>query len=656
MADVYLAHDSVLDIEVALKVPRPAYASRPYFREQFLHEARALARLDHPSICGIYDYGCVGEVPYLSMQRIHGDPLADYRPSGPSWLEPGDALSLCHTLALALALAHGQGVIHRDLKPGNVLVKPDGQPILTDFGLALRLDRADALLPGPEDVVGTLAYMAPEQVDVRIAPLGPGCDIHALGVIFYKLLTGQRPFPSHDRRELTEQILTATPVPPSQLRPGLPAELDRVCLRALAKRARDRFVSMEEFAEALAHCLAGLSAGAHGPAAGATRPLVSRDAFRFTFAGYGTAAPPAASFRDRIYLDVGNDLRAGVLDHHHLVMSTASTTRLVLNRPDLLDAIVAPRRREGDPFIVVTHAFPDIDAAAATFLAIEYLASGRFPEGADLLARYVDRMDEGYPGMSLDQPFTLYAAYQVLANRPPAGAAAGSAEAWQQALVEGVRLVGYVLEQAGRAGTSLETVDAFAGPGLFRDEEREAVRADIRRYETKLADPACRARVVSLRLPGRFGGREAVETLLVRDVQNEYDPARCLFFKNWARTDARRSADGKGFVALAVFLSEGPGQRRRAILSVTADSRVSLRGLGARLDEAEAARRRQLYGDDDRVRDPDTKALKPCRSGYANADPWYDGRAHGYTIVDAPREGTVLTADEIEDILLRYGA
>jgi hypothetical protein len=411
---------------------------------------------------------------------------------------------------------------------------------------------------------------------------------------------------------------------------------------------------MEEFAAALAQILTRLAQPSAEATWTAARPLVDRGAVRFEFVGLGAVAPPSASFRDRLYLDVGNDLRPGVLDHHQLVMSTASATRLVLSRPDLIDSIVAPRRREDDPFTLITHQFPDLDSTAAAFLAVEYLATGRFPEGADLLALYIDRVDEGYPGMSLDRPFTLYAAYQELVTRPSADDSGPAAA--RQSMTNGLRLVGYVVEQAGRTRVPLEEVDAFACPGLFRVEEREAVREDIRRYEHKLADPRCLARTAVLRLPGRFREPEEVEALLVRDVQNADDPERCVFFKDWARTDARRSASGKGFVALAVFMSEGAQQKRRCILSVTPDSRASLRGLGALMEQAEGRRRAELYGVDGRVRDRATGAVLPPRPGYGNADPWYDGRAHGYTIVDAPQSGTVLTADEIEAAFLEFGA
>jgi hypothetical protein len=145
------------------------------------------------------------------------------------------------------------------------------------------------------------------------------------------------------------------------------------------------------------------------------------------------------------------------------------------------------------------------------------------------------------------------------------------------------------------------------------------------------------------------------ETLLVRDVQNLDDPQRCMYFKDWARSDGEHCPNRKGFIGLSVFMSEGPRSVRRCILSVTRDSGASLRGLGTLLDRAESERRAEVHGSDDRVTDPATGAARSPRPGYDNADPWYDGRAHGYTIVDAPRSGTLLTADEIEAIFVRFG-
>jgi hypothetical protein len=181
------------------------------------------------------------------------------------------------------------------------------------------------------------------------------------------------------------------------------------------------------------------------------------------------------------------------------------------------------------------------------------------------------------------------------------------------------------------------------------------VRADLERYRRKLADPRCRARRVRLRLPGEFGGQSEAETLLVRDAQNTADPEACLFFKDWARTDAEHSPGGKGFVGLSVFVSESAREVRRCILSVTPGSGVTLKGLGELLDRAESERRQQVYGVDDRVTDPASGQPLAPRSGWGNADPWYDGRGHGYTIVDAPRSGTLLGAEAIEDVFVRFG-
>jgi hypothetical protein len=258
-------------------------------------------------------------------------------------------------------------------------------------------------------------------------------------------------------------------------------------------------------------------------------PPVRRDAVRFAFVGYGERAP--ADVRDCLFLDVGGDLRPGVIDHHHLVASSGSTARMVLERPDLVAAAVSPDRRADDPFTVVLHERPDLDAVASAFLAVAHLADGRPPSGAEALVRYVDRVDEGSLGLTLANPFSLYSAYRRLADRPqPPGG--GEAENWQGRVRAGLELVGYVLRRAEETGTPLPDVDAIACPGLFGPEDRAAVRADIERYERKLNDPRTRARVVRLRLPGRAGGAAEVEALLVRDVQNEDDPERCLFFKD----------------------------------------------------------------------------------------------------------------------------
>ncbi len=384
------------------------------------------------------------------------------------------------------------------------------------------------------------------------------------------------------------------------------------------------------------------------------RPLVGRDALRFAFVGMGDHAPPDGGPGDRLYLDTGNDLRPGVIDHHQLTAYNGSTTGLVLVHPELIDGAVVPRRRRDDPFTLIVHEQPDLDCVASAYLAAAYLTTHSFPGGAEALGHYVDKVDEGLLGLTLSNPLALYAAYSRLADNLGTDAGKSNPERWRAGVEGGMRLIDHVLAEV-RGGKALPEVDAFTCPGLLGDEDRQAVRDDIQRYGRKLLDPRTRARQARLRLPGQYGGQTVVEALLVRDVQNADDPERVLFFKDWARSDARRAGNGRGFVALSVFMTESARQARRCVLSVVPDSGAALRGLGTLLDQAEADRRRHLYGVDDRAIDPATGAARVPRPGYANADPWYDGRAHGFTIVDAPRGGTLLTADEIEAIFLRFG-
>jgi serine/threonine protein kinase len=666
MGTVYRAHDDVLDLDVALKVPHPELMEEEIHRDRFLHEARAAVRLVHPNLCRVLDVGVCQGTHYLAMDFIPGQPL-----SRSGRRSPAEAARLIQTLAVALAYAHAQGVIHRDLKPSNILMTPDAglsqtvtlgaaaqspdveRPVITDFGLALRINSQDKRLTQPGATPGTPYYMAPEQFQPTLGQPGPGVDIYSLGVILYELLTGEVPFPAHDLYTLMDQVVHQPPSPPSRRIAGLDPAFEAACLRALAKRPEDRFRTMEEFAAALAGETPSLLS--RSAIAVPHRVTVSRDRIRFVFVGYGERAPAQTARRDRLFLDVGNDLRAGVIDHHHQASASGSTAGLVLRLPDLVAGAVNPLRKPDDPFTVVLHEQPDLDGLAAAYLSIAYLTTGAFPPGAEVLARYVDRVDDGSLGMSLANPFSLYAAFKCLANRLLRHSWNSNQERWQELVRRGLEVVDHVVRMVAEKHVSLPGVDAFATPGLFTDEDRADVLRDINRYHAKLQDPWCKAQQATLHLPGQYGGTVEVESLRVRDVQNVDDPERCMFFKDWARTDAKSCPNGKGFVALSVFMSEGPGHVRRCILSVTPESGASLRGLGELLDAAESERRWQVFGVDDRVTDPSTGDARVPRPGYTNADPWYDGRAQGYTIVDAPRGGTLLTADEIEAIFLKFG-
>ena len=256
MGTVYLVRDTQLHRQVALKVPhvRPGDADgKPDQRVlgRFYREAHAAAILRHPNLCPVYDVGQIDGIPYLTMAYIRGRPLSRYidrtRPLSPRWVAV-----LVRKLALALQAAHDKGVIHRDMKPSNVMISAGRQPMIMDFGLAWRLDRGDTdeRLTRLGLVLGTPAYMSPEQLSGRVEEIGPRCDVYSLGVIFYELLTGRCPFEGPEAVVLGK-VLFVEPERPTSHRPDLDPRLEAICLKAMAKRDDERYATMSELAAAL---------------------------------------------------------------------------------------------------------------------------------------------------------------------------------------------------------------------------------------------------------------------------------------------------------------------------------------------------------------------------------------------------------------------
>jgi serine/threonine protein kinase len=249
MGTVYLAYDTHLDRRVALKVPHAAPGEATHELERFDREVRAAAVIHHPNICPVYDHGQIDGIYYLTMAYIKGRPLSALidrdRPLPQRWVA-----AAVHKLALALAEAHARGVIHRDLKPTNVMVAAKRNLVILDFGLAWRVGAEEARLTKAGAILGTPAYMSPEQFSGDAAVIDPRCDIYSLGVIFYELLTARRPYEG-TTAAVMGQILFRDPEPPSSYRPDLDARLEAICLKAMAKKAEDRFASMVELAAAL---------------------------------------------------------------------------------------------------------------------------------------------------------------------------------------------------------------------------------------------------------------------------------------------------------------------------------------------------------------------------------------------------------------------
>jgi serine/threonine protein kinase len=253
---VYLANDEQLQRLVAIKVPHSRLVSRPKEAEVYLTEARTVASLDHPSIVPVHDVGSTQDYPcYVVSKYIDGMDLAKTLKRSPLRLD--EAADVVATVAEALHHAHKQGLVHRDIKPGNILLDRNGKPFVTDFGLALREQDVGK---GPR-FAGTPIYMSPEQARGEGHRVDGRSDIFSLGVVFYELLVGRRPFKGDDMEELLEQITDFEPRPPRQYNDSIPKELERICLKALSKRATERYTTAKDMVDDLRHFLAERSAG-----------------------------------------------------------------------------------------------------------------------------------------------------------------------------------------------------------------------------------------------------------------------------------------------------------------------------------------------------------------------------------------------------------
>jgi tRNA A-37 threonylcarbamoyl transferase component Bud32 len=249
---VYRAYDPQLEREVALKVSREGTLDSPQRLERFLREAKAAARLRHPHIVPVYEAGQDGSQHYIASAFIEARTLAEILDAGP--LNCRRAARLVSDLAAALAYAHAQGIVHRDVKPANVLVDARDQPSLVDFGLAYQQDAAKKLTQ-LGTILGTPGYMAPEQAAGASGEAQPASDQYSLGVLFYELLCGRTPF-SGPVEIILFNHLHQMPPAPRQHRPDVPPELERICLKALNKRPADRYATCQELVIELERWLA----------------------------------------------------------------------------------------------------------------------------------------------------------------------------------------------------------------------------------------------------------------------------------------------------------------------------------------------------------------------------------------------------------------
>jgi eukaryotic-like serine/threonine-protein kinase len=254
MGVVYKARQTKLNRLVALKMILAGGHASPAALARFRAEAEAVAALQHPNVVQVYDYGEHDGLPYLAMEFVPGGTLAARVHDRP--LPAREAAALMAGIADGVQAAHTVGIVHRDLKPENVLLGKEG-PKVTDFGLAKKIDTADGLT-ATGAILGTPGYMAPEQAAGAGKTADVRTDVYGLGAILYRILTGRPPFQAATMTEILMQVMVEEPVPPARLNPGVPADLETVCLKCLEKEPGRRYQTAAELADDLRRFLDGL--------------------------------------------------------------------------------------------------------------------------------------------------------------------------------------------------------------------------------------------------------------------------------------------------------------------------------------------------------------------------------------------------------------
>jgi serine/threonine-protein kinase len=273
MAKVYRGEDTVLGRTVAVKVLAPQYADDPNFVTRFRREAQAAARLSNQHVVSVFDTGSDDGVHFIVMEFVEGRTLAEFLTGG-GRIMPERAIDIAIDVCRALEAAHAQGVVHRDIKPGNIMLNPAGEVKVTDFGIARVVTTAETVAQTAA-VLGTASYLSPEQAQGQ--PVDGRSDLYSLGCVVYEMVTGRPPFLGDSPVAVASKQVLEQPVPPSRLNRDVSPDLDAVILRALAKNADNRYQSAEDFRHDLERVRRGLPVEATpllpAAAAGTTRVI-----------------------------------------------------------------------------------------------------------------------------------------------------------------------------------------------------------------------------------------------------------------------------------------------------------------------------------------------------------------------------------------------
>jgi serine/threonine-protein kinase len=415
---------------VALKMVLSGSHARPEELARFRTDATAAAGLTHPGIVQIFEVGEQDRLPFFSLEYCPGGSLKQKLAGTP--LPPREAAGLVAALAEAIEEAHRQGIVHRDLKPANVLLTADGRPKVADFGLAKQL--SDPGLTASGAILGTPSYMAPEQAATqqgRREPVGPAADVYALGAVLYECLTGRPPFSAPTALDTLLLVLNAEPPPPGRLQPGLPRDLETICLKCLRKPPRERYASAGDLAEDLHRFLAGRPIRARR--AGLTErlaKLVRRNPVLTALAGLGVVAVLGGAAASLAFgLKATREAAAARAERARAERNAVLRLRTV---DDVLQLVVGPRLRRAGQLSLRRQILEQLLPLYEEVLRQEDLDDAtREQQALAWNSLAVIRRDFGQDADALTAARQAEAIFRDLAGRPdrPASARAGLATA-----------------------------------------------------------------------------------------------------------------------------------------------------------------------------------------------------------------------------------